>query len=247
MADRDYRSYGILEQEILDDEQELEPKQIVKVDLDMEHRPTQKQDYDIKSIIPNDIESINPLMIQDEIKEIDALVSQNGIIDIKASVYQDTSKYTEEKAYSSEYNHMNEQVNSTDLEKDISFDSFVRKNPLQGRNTFMKWTIRILTFCVLLMLSPVIAIILGGVGIVFAIAVTTILACIGVGLFMLIGSCFIATQISISLFMLAIFISITLLSFGAILSIIMMIFIRWCIGRVKRYRAARKHRHQRGV
>lgn len=344
MSDRDYRSYGILEQEILDNEQEFQYKQRVKASSDIEHIHTQQQNYDVMSLDqtespkearddkvhhftkpsdsqhillrkifhkrktdpddnpngtdsmeafisqdrtdrmnvsmnqgePEDInisvskdkaevisssinksesENINASMRQNECEDMDSLTDEDKLENIGLSRDQNETEGTSKLLYQKENNnehiqhatpkYTGAQIYHTDLEQNMSFDSFVRKNPLQGKNSFMKWTIRILTACVFLMLSPVIIIVLGGVGMVLAAVAVTTLVCIGLGLFILIGSCFIATQISMSLFMLGIFISIALISFGGILSTIVIIFIKWCIGGLRKQRASRKSRHQR--
>lgn len=112
-------------------------------------------------------------------------------------------------------------------DQDTSFIDYVKEQRLKKYSGLKKWGIYFMAFLLFVMLLPFISIVLIGSGMVIGFTIIGILICIGGGIYILGGTCFMATQLSFSMVILGLTVSVAFLSLGGIVVILAYLFIKW--------------------
>lgn len=129
--------------------------------------------------------------------------------------------------------------------RDTSFSSYIAADKKRERSFLVKWGTRLAKLILFMMLLPVIGIVGGGVLFIAGGITLGILACIGGGLFILGTTCFIATQVNTTIIALGISTGITAISFGGIVLVLCMMFIKKMNQLIHQNKANKKNKEVR--
>lgn len=124
----------------------------------------------------------------------------------------------------------NDEDNSTTYgegQQDTSFIDYMKEQHLRKNRGLKKWGIYFMVILLFLMLLPFISIVLIGISTIIGFIIVGILLCVGVGIYILGGTCFMATQLSFSMVMLGLAVAIAFLSLGSIIIILCYLLIKW--------------------
>lgn len=142
--------------------------------------------------------------------------------------YEDKSKYVDEK--------VDKKIDKNQEEVDMTFSAYKTQYQAKKRSKLVKWSMRLATLILVIMLLPLIAIVSCVVLGFFGGFLTAIITAIGIGVLILGAICFMSTQVSASLIALGIAVSVTCISLGSILFILFWMLLKWIGGLFKKYK-----------
>lgn len=142
--------------------------------------------------------------------------------------YEDKSKYVNEK--------VDKKIDKNQEEVDMTFSAYKTQYQAKKRSKLVKWSMRLATLILVIMLLPLIAIVSCVVLGFFGGFLTAIITAIGIGVLILGAICFMSTQVSASLIALGIAVSVTCISLGSILFILFWMLLKWIGGLFKKYK-----------
>lgn len=218
MPKRDYRSYNILENELANSES------YSKDSIDLV-QPMQKEKTLDRE---NGYESENKS--EDESKE--KLEEENAEEQIKEHVEECIGGTIKDKPFWGEKKQ--EQQKENDIEKNLDYPAYKKYYHQKERSKIFKLIMVLARIICFIMLLPVIGIVVFGALIAVGSIALTIVASIGAGIFILGAVCFMLSQLSFNLVALGITFSITLIAFGGIVLILIIMFIKWIKGLVRK-------------
>lgn len=154
------------------------------------------------------------------------------------------NNYKESTYQQNDYSKGPQTFNNQEL-RDTSFSSYIAADKKRERSFLVKWGTRLAKLILFMMLLPVIGIVGGGVLFIAGGITLGILACIGGGLFILGTTCFIATQVNTTIIALGISTGITAISFGGIVLVLCMMFIKKMNQLIHQNKANKKNKEVR--
>lgn len=148
----------------------------------------------------------------------------------------DTDKNIDVDNYEDKSKYLNEKVDKNKEELDMTFSAYKTQYQTKKRSKLVKWSMRLATLILVIMLLPLIAIVSCVVLGFFGGFLTAIITAIGIGVLILGAICFMSTQVSASLIALGIAVSVTCISLGSILFILFWMLLKWIGGLFKKYK-----------
>ena len=234
MAKRDYKSYNILDEDILEIEEEP-----ISVKCKNE-------------IVESDI--ISEII---EIEHLDDIVVDNKLVDslnkkkrfILFNKFKRKNKNVDKKKKSNQRGKQKEKIDDIERknieldnaheEKQLHFPEYKKYYEQKERSALFRWLMLFAKIMITLMLLPLIGFIAVAALCCIGAFLLVIMICIGTGLVMIGGATFMATQISTSVLTLGICVGITLIALGGIIFIIFLSIINWLRGLLKKYKKPR--------
>lgn len=154
------------------------------------------------------------------------------------------NNYKESTYQQNDYSKETQPFNNQEL-RDTSFSSYIAADKKRERSFLVKWGTRLAKLILFMMLLPVIGVVGGGALFIVGGITLGILACIGGGLFILGSTCFIATQVNTTIIALGISTGITAISFGGIVLVLCMMFIKKMNQLIHQHKANKKNKEVR--
>lgn len=237
MPKRDYKSYNVLDEELLQEEYgETEGK----IQESREKKRELENKIDEQNEVIGELKQVEVNVDAENVKKSEPVVEMNKnrkqdkvILEKRTEKEEEIIKEEIIKKEASKKANNDDHVEDN-KEVDMTFSGYKSYQQMKERSRFAKWSIRLMKFILIMMLLPLLAII--GIGIfIFLggfIGVTAGTAALG---FFILGSiCFMATQINPALVALGIAVSITAFSLSGILGILFCMLMKWCMSLFKK-------------
>ena len=246
MSKREYSNYNVLDDDIKNDEvqeirEEVEYKEEQQTKIQegiSQDELVSKVDLDKVEIHKSEEKIEEPLIKQEVTEE----TNDQAVNQITEGVSKQVSGVTSQDAESdikkiekvnNNFFHKDKQANDSTIPE---YKKFYQQ---KERSNLFKWCMRFARTAILVMLSPLWALIALGIALVIGGFLLAIAGFIGTGVFILGVICFISSQVSLSIVALGISIAVTSIAFGGIILIIFSALMKWVIELVRKYKKPR--------
>lgn len=251
MPKRDYKSYNVLGEELAQEGNSEEHEYLEAHDIDTvspNKSKSQIEDNLQAHIIEASLARIAKLNIEEDKKDsmgeaalqpqkkvdLGKKLRKNKETDLNKSV--EVANNIDVDNYEDKRKYVNEKIDKNKEEVNMTFSAYKTHYQTKKRSKLVKWSMRLAKLILVIMLLPLIAIVscvvlgfLGG-------SLTAIITAIGIGILILGAICFMSTQVSASLIALGIAVSVTCISLGSILFILLWMLLKWIGGLFKKYK-----------
>lgn len=215
MSKRDYRSYNILEDEL--------QQSTSLTSMNQTQDKTEKASY---------LTSMKEIDILYKEGSISKQVMEMPTIRVNVGEYEDEIEEI----------RLLKSNGSSDTNDDTSFSTYKDNYQKKERSIVVKWAVRLSKVIIILMLLPFIGVIGSAVLTFFGFFIAGIVGAFSVGIALIGITSFFATQISTLLIALGITSSVTALSFGMVLTILLLMIIKQVRNLLQKYRKPKKTR-----
>ena len=246
MVKRDYKSYNILDDHIL--EIELEPR-FEKGQNEIAEGKIVAETIEVQCV--EDIVLEESGLNQNSFNLLNKLKKDNKHLDKKKKGeqkekidYTDSQRSFFIRHKNNDKNNDNRERKDVELdnaheEKQLHFPEYKRYYEQKERSALFRWLMLFAKIMLTLMLLPLIGFIAVAALCCIGAFLLVIMLCIGTGLVMIGGAAFMATQINASVLALGICVGITSIALGGIIFIIFLSIVNWFRGLLKKYKKPR--------